>query len=112
MLIESYSFGRIVIDGTSYTKDVIIFPDRVFSPWWRKEGHLLHKEDLDEALKENPEILVIGQGNMGAMSVPQQLIDELTSKRIEVITEKTGHAVDIYNKLSEKNVIAALHLTC
>ncbi len=112
MLIESYSFGRITIEGITYTKDVIIFHDRVFSPWWRKEGHLLQKEDLDKVLKENPEILVIGQGNMGAMSVPRQLIDELTSKRIEVIAAKTGHAVDTYNKLSEKNVIAALHLTC
>jgi hypothetical protein len=112
MLIESYSFGRIVIDGTSYTKDVIIFPDRVFSPWWRKEGHLLHKEDLGEVLKDNPEILVIGQGNMGAMSVPQKLIDELRAQGIEVITAKTEKAVDTYNELKGKRVIAALHLTC
>ena len=28
-IIESYSFGRMVIDGTSYTKDVIIYPETV-----------------------------------------------------------------------------------
>ena len=112
MLIESYSFGSITIEGTTYTKDVIIFPDRVFSPWWRMEGHLLHKEDLDEALKENPEILVIGQGNLGVMSVPQKLIDELRAQGIEVITARTGKAVDAYNELKGKRVIAAFHLTC
>jgi len=29
MKIDSYSFGRIVIDGQVYTSDVIIYPDRV-----------------------------------------------------------------------------------
>ncbi len=112
MHIERYSFGSITIEGITYTKDVIIFPDRVFSPWWRKDGHLLHKEDLDEVLNETPEVLVIGQGNMGAMSVPIKLIDELRAQGIEVITARTGKAVDTYNELKGKRVIAALHLTC
>jgi hypothetical protein len=112
MLIERYSFGSITIEGTTYSRDVIIYPDRVFSPWWRKEGHLLHMEDLDEVLKEKPDILVIGQGNMGVMSVPRKLINELRSQGIEIIAERTGKAVDTYNKLKGKHVIAALHLTC
>ena len=41
MRIDRYAFGNIVIDGKAYTKDVIIFPDRVYSPWWRKDGHFL-----------------------------------------------------------------------
>lgn len=36
-MINSYDFGRIVVDGKAYTSDVIIFPDRVNSYWWRKE---------------------------------------------------------------------------
>ena len=46
-MIESYSFGRMVIDGIRYTKEVIIFPDsRILSPWWRNQGHVLTADDL------------------------------------------------------------------
>ena len=44
--IESYRFGHIVIDGQSYTRDVILLADRVIPNWWRKEGHALYPEDL------------------------------------------------------------------
>ena len=37
--VESYSFARIVVDGTQYTRDLILFPDRVEDNWWRREGH-------------------------------------------------------------------------
>ncbi len=36
MKISDYSFGNITINGETYTKDVIIYPDRIFSLWWRK----------------------------------------------------------------------------
>ena len=62
MRIDSYSFGIIMIDGKTYTSDVIVFPERVFSPWWRKEGHFLRMEDLAEVLREKPDIIVIGTG--------------------------------------------------
>jgi hypothetical protein len=40
--IDSYKFGRIVIDGQAYSRDVIILPDRVIRDWWRDSGHILH----------------------------------------------------------------------
>ena len=36
-MIESYDFGRIVIDGRKFASDVIIFLDRVDGNWWRKD---------------------------------------------------------------------------
>jgi hypothetical protein len=46
MMITSYDFGHIIIDGKRYTSDLIVFPDRVKVGWWRKEGHRLQLEDL------------------------------------------------------------------
>lgn len=113
MKIESYSFGSIVINGETYTKDVVILPGLVFSPWWRKEGHLLHMEDLTVALKERPDILVIGKGYNGAMGVPEGLMNELRKMGIEVISDNTKTAVEVFNRYRDyKKVIAALHLTC
>ncbi len=114
MKIDAYSFGRIVIDGREYTSDVIIYGNRVDASWWRKEGHELHPEDIIDALKEQPDILVIGTGYAGVMKAPKKTIEYITSQGIDVKIERTGKAVELFNALQGKNksVIAALHLTC
>ncbi len=113
MRIDSYSFGRIVIDGKAYTSDVIIYPGRVDASWWRKEGHLLHFEDLAEALKARPGVVIIGTGYDGVMQVPREIVDRIAGLGIEVKVERTTKAVSLYNDLhSSRTVIAALHLTC
>lgn len=113
MNISHYSFGRIVINGQTYVKDVIVFPDRVFSPWWRKEGHLLHTEDLIEVVNTKLPALIVGTGYNDTMRVPEEVIDYLRAQGIDVLVEDTATAVKLYNRLlAEKKVAAALHLTC
>jgi hypothetical protein len=113
MKIEHYSFGRITIDGKTYTSDVIIYPGRVDSSWWRKEGHNLCIADLTDVIKAKPEILVVGTGSPGLMKVPRETIFHLESKGIKVHVSLTEKAVELFNKLQkDKIVIAALHLTC
>jgi hypothetical protein len=113
MKIEQYSFGKIVIDGQAYTADVIIFPDRIYSSWWRKEGHKLHPADLTDVIREKPEILLIGTGYSGLMSVPEETVLHLESQGIEVRIERTTRAVDLFNQMQQnKKVVAAFHLTC
>lgn len=113
MEIDSYSFGRIVINGKTYTSDVIIYPNRVDAAWWRKEGHLLQLADLAEALQAKPDVLVIGTGYAGVMRVPRETVDRIAAKGIEVKVERTAKAVEVYNDLEgATSVIAALHITC
>ena len=111
--IESYSFGKMVYEGKAYTSDLIIYPDRVDSSWWRLKGHLLQLEDLKEILAENPDILIIGTGAMGVMKVPAPLIKQLENQGIKLLLEKTGEAVKIFNTAGQgRKVIGAFHLTC
>ncbi len=110
-MIEDYDFGRIVIDGRAYTHDVIIFPDRVFEGWWRKEGHAVDIEDLREVAVFRPDILVIGTGEPGRMKVKNEARKSLESKGIEVIVENTKKACDTLNSLGP-NAVGAFHLTC
>lgn len=113
MKIDHYSFGTIIINGKTYTSDVIIYPDHVDSSWWRKEGHYLQPTDLDKALGAKPNLLIIGTGYSGVMKVPEETILFVKSKGIEVLVERTEKAVELYNTLSKtKKVVAALHLTC
>ncbi len=113
-MIDSYDFGRIVIDGKKYTNDIIIFPDRVMSDWWRKEGHRLHIDDLNEVLKEKGEVLVVGTGYFGLMKVLTKTEEFIKREGFELVIQPTKEACKTYNSLvkSGKNVIAALHLTC
>ncbi len=113
MHIDSYVFGKIVINGEMYTSDVIIYSDHVDSPWWRKEGHYLDKADLREIVEAHPEVLVVGTGNLGVMKVPEETVRFLLSRGIEVHVEKSAQAAEIFNSLAGKrNVIGAFHLTC
>ena len=113
MKIDSFSFGIISIGGTTYTSDVIVYPDRVQSPWLREEEHRPQIIEFADIVKAEPEILVIGTGYAGVLSVADQIRNYLTSKGIEVRVEKTKVAVDLYNSLREmEKVVAALHVTC
>lgn len=111
--IDSYAFGHIVVDGCSYTSDVIILPDRVMDGWRREDGHRLEIADLDEALRAGPEVLVVGCGCYGVMEVPAATAEYVKARGIELVVLNTAAAVDMFNGLSgSKKVVAALHLTC
>ena len=114
MKIDSYSFGRIVIDGQVYTSDVVIYPGRVDASWWRKEGHRLQPDDIAEALNGHPDVLIIGTGYSGVMRVPKEVLAHIESRGTEVKIERTAKAVELYNALQGKKeqIIAALHITC
>ncbi len=116
MQIDSYDFGMLKIDGKLYQRDVVIFPEKIFSPWQRKESHYLAMEDLmviPDLLKESPETVIIGTGYSGVMEIDPKVEEFLKSKGIEVIIEKTIDAWKTYNELSKnKKTAALLHLTC
>lgn len=112
--IESYSFGRVVIDGEVYTDDVLVFPDRVKDGWWREEGHSVCMEDIQEVLEHDPDTFIVGTGSSGRVSVPEDFRKELESRGIEVRKMKTAKAKDVFNRLVDegKDIVAGLHLTC
>ena len=112
--IGSYSFGRIEIDGQTFTSDVIILPTGVKANWWRDEGHLLHPEDLADVLKASPDVLVVGQGAQGLMKVADETRAGLDRAGIEMICVPTAQAVEAYNERVARGeaVASALHLTC
>ena len=114
MYIDSYLFGKIVIDGTTYNKDCLILGGSVQANWWRKQVHLLAPEDLQPVIAARPEVLVVGCGASGLMKVSEDLNQVLREYGIKLFTANTSKAVARFNELAGKgeNVAAALHLTC
>lgn len=114
MHVDDYTFGKIVVDGKSYTSDVIITPEMVIDSWWRKEGHRLDKSDLDTILDAKPDCLVVGTGYYGQMRIPQETIQYLQSQNIHIDYAPTGEAIKQLSQLQKQyaRVVSALHLTC
>jgi hypothetical protein len=114
MRITAYEFGKIQIEGKTYSSDVIITPDRVHASWWRKEGHRLLIEDLDSVIDVKSEVLVVGTGYYGRMSIPDETRLCLQTRGIRLVDSPTDIAVKKFNSLleDETHAAAALHLTC
>jgi hypothetical protein len=111
--IDTYSFGRMSIDGAEHTSDLILLPGgRVVGDWWRDEGHLLQVQDLGEVFDAGPERLIVGIGAYGVMDVSEAVRDACRERGIELVIERTGDAVDLYNAARKESVAAAFHLTC
>jgi hypothetical protein len=114
MHVDSCKFGRIVVDGETYTSDCLIFRDRIEPDWCRKEGHELSVDDLEAVLSAGPEVLVVGCGAYGVMKVSDEVRTLLRSRNVQLETLKTAKAAERFNELlaAGRNVVAALHLTC
>ena len=113
--IESYSPGRIVVDGAELHRDVIVLPDRVLTEWWRRDGHSLVIEDLDDVIDELPERLVLGCGYASQLRPEPSVIEALAERGVKVEPLPTDQAVERFEELEARNpaaVAAALHLTC
>ena len=114
MQIDSYQFGKIVIDGVSYSSDIIILGGSVQADWWRKEGHSLCAEDLESVVAAGPSVLIVGCGASGLMKVPERTRQVLQENDIQLEAVDTHKAVQRFNELSQagEDVAAAMHLTC
>lgn len=114
MEIDQYDFGRIQIDGNLYTSDVILANDAVKDGWWRVSGHNLSCDDLTDILPERPDILIVGTGYYGRMTLLPEVRHALATRGITLHALPTREAVALFNRLQRQNaaVVAALHITC
>ena len=80
-MIENYVFGKIVVAGTIYTSNIKIVQGEVVPDWWRRRGHLVEKNDVEDIMAAKPNVLVIGKGEPGLMKISTPL-RELLFKRV------------------------------
>jgi hypothetical protein len=113
--ITNYEFGRIRVDGKEHTRDVIVTPNRVVGDWWRRDGHSLVIEDLDDVVDDLPQRLIVGCGHDGRLRPDPSVAEALARRGVEMEALPTTDAVRRYSELEAENpaaVAAALHLTC
>jgi hypothetical protein len=104
----------MVIDGTTYTKDLIILPERIVDGWWRQDGHVLHAVDLDQVIEAQPDQLIVGQGVYRRMKVADDARQALQEAEIAFTALPTSQAVQRFNDAASEDqaIAAAFHLAC
>jgi hypothetical protein len=109
--IDSYAFGRIVVSGREFRRDVILWPRRLYPSWWRAVGHELCVADLE--MVGVPPLLVVGTGASGRMRVRPEVHEWAEREDVRLVVGLTAEACEAFNKAVEsEDVVAALHLTC
>lgn len=113
-MIDTCSFGVIVIDGKKHTSDLLIYPDgRIMEPWRRKRGHRLSSDDIRDLIESEPEFIIAGTGVSGQVR-PDKALEKLLHQRgITFIALPNHDAMRQYNELCKrKRAGACFHLTC
>jgi hypothetical protein len=113
--ITDYEFGRVMVDGEEHRRDVIVLPGRVEGDWWRRNGHALVIEDLEDVVDDLPQRLIVGCGHDGRLRPDPSVVEALARRSVEMEALPTADAVRRYSELEAENpaaVAAALHLTC
>jgi hypothetical protein len=115
MRFESFSFGSIRIDGTTYDHDVVIDRGEV-----RKREKKPSKKfcdtfghtplSIDERIPWQCRRLVIGTGT-GALPVMEQVQREAQRREIELVIVPTARAIELL-KQEAADTNAILHVTC
>lgn len=114
MVIDSYAFGNIVIDGRRYTSDLIIYPDgNIVDGWWRQSGHRMTESDIAALISAGPEVIVVGTGASGRLKPAPGLDNLLAGRGIRMVAAPCGQAIQHFNALNQtKKIGACFHLTC
>ena len=113
-MITDFSFGKIAANGQIFNSDIKIIQDTLVPNWWRKSGHTVEIEDVQDVLDSDSEILVIGQGQPGYMKIADSLRERLADRNIKLIEEPTAQAIDTFNRLFEegRRVSGGFHVGC
>jgi hypothetical protein len=116
MRFEDFSFGSIGIDGDTYEHDVIIDRGRI-----RKRKKKASKKlrdafghtplSIEEDIPWKCRTLVIGTGVDGALPVMDEVKEEATRRKVQLVILPTAQAI---RKLEQglETTNAILHITC
>jgi hypothetical protein len=113
-MISDFSFGRIVANGQTCNTDIKIVQGTLIPDWWRKSGHTVEIEDVQDALDTELEILVIGMGQPGYMRITDSLREHLAERNVTLIEEPTPKAIETFNHLFKegRRVAGGFHVGC
>lgn len=115
--IESNEFGKIVVDGKTYSQDIIITgngkviarPSDAESRYGTQ--HVIVLGEIKLMLIDNPRVIVIGTGQYGACRLEKGVEDAIKEADVKLLIERTPKAVHLFNNVNDRKA-GLFHLTC
>lgn len=116
-LITHFSWGRLEVEGGRRFKDAKLFPGGAREWDWSETGtdHVpgIRPADVEELLERGAKVVVLSKGINERLQVCSETLEMLRQRGIDFHMLQTEQAVDLYNKLREKEPVGALfHSTC
>ncbi len=121
-MIESTSFGQVIVNGDTYDHDIVIFPDEIIKrkKWITKDqhgtSHKFTKEEMKEYLndvdKSNIDRVVIGTGQYGELALLPETKEYLKEHDVEFTERKTSDLVGQTNDYPRERTVFIIHVTC
>ena len=111
MKISHYEFGKILVNGKEYTKDIVIKNNKV-TLRKTENRHAVTHDEIDKLIREEPDIIIIGLGNNSVAKIEESAREHIAESKIELFTADTPKAVERFNESEGKNIAAIFHLTC
>ena len=111
-------FGKIIVNGKTYNKDVII--DANGAVLWRTNigvqyygnQHTVCTEEIKYLIEEQkPQYLIIGTGQFGACRLEAGVSRTCEKNGVRLITKKTPEAIKEFDNISGKK-LGLFHVTC
>jgi len=117
--IDSTKFGEIVINNKKYHQ-VLIIGDKIEERDCEKlkelfdTSHKIGDWETEKLISNNPEIIVIGTVQDGAMGINNETLKKLQVNGAEIISDITPKAIEIYNEQIKhgNKTNALIHTTC
>jgi len=111
-LILGYGPGRILIGGRTYTRGLIVSPERIDTDWGPENAIDLAAKHFDALLALDPQIIIIGTGKHQIFPDPNTYLTAL-QQGLGVDIMDTGAACRTYNILvSEGRKVVAGLIMC
>ena len=116
MRFDSFSFGSLQIDGSTYEHDVVIdhgeIRKRKKKPSKKFRQQFGHTPlSLEENIPWKCRQLVIGSGAYGRLPVMQEVQREAERRKVKVLMLSTHQAIEVLRQ-DPKDTNAILHVTC
>jgi hypothetical protein len=116
-LITHFSWGRLEVEGGRRFKDAKLFPGGAREWDWSETAteHVpgIRPADVEELLQHGAKIIVLSKGMNERLQVCSETLELLKQRGIDFHVLQSEQAVELYNKLREKERVAALlHSTC
>jgi len=118
VMVDSFKFGSIVLDGKKYARDVFLFPDGSIKKrkggFWKFGSHDIKKNEIEELTGTKPEVLIIGTGTDSVAKLTDDAEAYLKGAEVEAVIVSSWEAVEKLNHLAAegKRAAALVHITC